>query len=86
MKDATTAIGLAVAFAVLGYLNIQDFHRYEQHRAAGEQRATEERKAAALKKSMQDAQHRIEELKRELERLQREYGSPEIRPRLIENG
>jgi hypothetical protein len=86
MKDASTAIGLAAVFAVLGYLNIQDFHRYEEHRAAVEQRATEERRATAHKKTLQDAQHRIEELKRELERLQRKYGAPEIRPRLIENG
>jgi predicted nucleic acid-binding Zn-ribbon protein len=78
VRDATTIIGLAAAFAVLGYLNIQDFHRYEEHSAAVEQGATEERRAAALKKAMQDAQHRIEELKRELERMQREYGSPEF--------
>jgi hypothetical protein len=64
-------------------LNIQDFHRYAERRAAIEQRATEERR----RKSLQDARQRLEELKRELERLEREYKSPpEIRPRLIENG
>jgi hypothetical protein len=29
VKDATTIAGLAAAFAVLGYLNIQDSHRNE---------------------------------------------------------
>jgi hypothetical protein len=34
VKDATTIIGLAAAFAVLGYLNIQDLHRFEERRIA----------------------------------------------------
>jgi predicted outer membrane lipoprotein len=39
VKDVTTVIGLAAAFAVLGYLNIQDFHRNQDCEA---RRGTEE--------------------------------------------
>lgn len=83
---AQTGIGLAAALAVLGYLNVQDSHRYEKHIAAVEQKAAEQRKAAANEKMLQDALRRLEELKRESERLRREYGAPEIRPRLIAHG
>jgi len=86
MRDARAFIGLAVAFAVLGYFNIQDSHRYQEQIAAAEQRAAKPRKDAEFDKALQDARHRLEVLKKELDQLQREYGTPEIRPRLIESG
>lgn len=84
---AQTTIGLAAAFAVLGYLKVRDSYRYQEHIAAVEQRAAKQRRAAEFAKTLQDARDRLEELQKELERLQREYGPlQEIRPRLIENG
>jgi hypothetical protein len=65
VRDATTIIGLAAAFAVLGYLNIQDFHRYEDRLVEGEERATEGR--SANKETLQDAQHCVEELTHRIE-------------------
>jgi hypothetical protein len=75
VRNATTIIGLAAAFAVLGYLNIQDFHRNQECEA---RRGTEECYTERLKEDLQqrlkELQAEAKELEQQTEELRRKYG------------